>query len=230
MVALYARLMRLYPETFRARFADEMLLTLRDEIRFGGRVPWVRRFADLFGSALVQRGRDGKMRTKLAVIAFIVLAVGGGTFVVTGAASSVSGGAFALGIIALLAILYGIAALLARRGALGAEHDYAARTFRWWWVPAGLIGAFQLLFMTGQLIDDPKIENVFALAVVAAFSALVFGGMAVRNRRAGNWMIATGVLPMVPFIWVVVPPLVSLLVIVMAMSDNIRMTRAQPAV
>jgi hypothetical protein len=164
------------------------------------------------------------------VIAFIVVAVGGGTFLVTGAAASVPGGMFAVGILALLAMVYGVSALLARRGALGAEHDYSARRKHWWWIPAALVGAFQLLFMAGQLIEDPKIENVFALAVVGAFSALVFGGMAVSNRRAGNWMIATGVLPMVPFIWVVVPPLVSLLVIVMAMSDNIRMTRAQPAV
>ena len=230
MVALYTRLLRLYPQTFRARFADEMLRTLEDEMHFGGRVPWVRTYADLFGSAMVQRGRDGKMRTKLAVLAFIVLAVGGGTFLVTGAAASVSGGLFAIGILALLALVYAIATLLARRGELGTEHDYAARTFRWWWVPAGLLGTFQLVFMIGQLIDDPKIENVFALAVIGAFSALVFGGMRVRNRRAGNWMIATGVLPMLPFIWVVVPPLVSLLVIVMAMSDNNRMMRAQPAV
>jgi hypothetical protein len=36
---------------------------------------------------------------------------------------------------------------------------------------------------------------------------------------------------MLPFIWVVVPPIVSLLVIVMALSDNIRMSRQpRPAV
>jgi hypothetical protein len=173
------------------------------------------------------------MRKHIAVIGFIVVFVFGGTMLVTGAAaSSASGGLFALAMLALIAVIYGVAMLVGRRGAMGAEHDYAGgRRFRWWWVPAALLATFQLVFMVGQEIDDPKPENFVALLVIGAFSALVFAGMRIRNRQRGNWMIATGVLPMLPFIWVVVPPIVSLLVIVMALSDNIRMSRqARPAV
>lgn len=228
MTALYVRLLRMYPPSFRARFGEEMLQFVRDEAALGRRVSWLRTFADLFGSALVQRGRDGHMKVKLAAVAFIVLIVGGGTMLVTGAAASVSGGIFAAAVLAYLGLVFGISALVSRRSP-GAEHDYVKPGKRWWWIVAAVLGMFQLVFMTGQLIEDPKAENVAALAVVSAFSALVFGGMIVRDRRVGNWMIAVGVLPMLPFIWVVLPPIASLLVIVMALSDNMRIAQAQPA-
>jgi hypothetical protein len=229
MLAVYRRLLTVYPASFRARFGEEMLQFVRDEAASGRRVRWTRTLADLLGSAVVQRSKGGHMRTKLAVAAFIVVGVVGGTMLVTGAIFNTSSLFVALAVFAALGVVYGIAALAARR-TKGAEFDYRTRAFRWWWVPAGLLGAFQLVFMIGQLIDDPKIENVFALAIMGVFSALVFGGMATRNRKASNWMIATGVLPMLPLgIWIVVPSIVALVVIVMALSDNIRMGSTAPA-
>jgi hypothetical protein len=232
VLGLYRRAVLLYPAAFRAQFGADMEQVVRTQVTSGESVGWTRVFVDLFGSALVQRWEAGHMRKHLAVIGFIVLFVFGGTMLVTGAGASVSGGLFALAMLALVAVIYGVATIVGRRGAMGAEHDYAgSRRFRWWWVPAALLAAFQLVFMVGQEIDDPKPENLLALLVIGAFSALVFAGMRIRDRQRGNWMIATGVLPMLPFIWVVVPPIVSLLVIVMALSDNIRMSRRpRPAV
>lgn len=40
-------------------------------------------------------------------------------------------------------------------------------------------------------------------------------------------MIATGVLPLVP--WMIAPPILALTVIVMALSDNVRMSHAHSA-
>ncbi|MEX2392941.1 MAG: hypothetical protein WD826_00535, partial [Actinomycetota bacterium] len=131
-------------------------------------------------------------------------------------------------ILAFFAVLYGIATLISRTGR-GAEHDYAVRPRRWWWAIAGLLGTVELFVGVGQLIDDPKKENAFALVIIGGFAALTFGGMFMRNRSAGNWMIATGALPMLPSIWMIVPPFLAMIVIVMALSDNIRMGRTKLA-
>jgi hypothetical protein len=224
-MTLYRWLLRFYPAEFRMRFSDELLQVARDHARYGERSAWLGVYGDLVLSALVQQGKDRSMRSKLAPLLFIVLVVGGGSMLVTGTVLSV----FPFVVAGVLGVIYLVATLVARSGALGAEHDYAGSSKRWWWILAALLAAFQVTFMIGQLIDDPKIENVFALAVVSAFSALIVAGMVIHNRRAGNWMIATGVLPMVPFVWVVVPPIAALVVIVMALSDNMRMTRVAAA-
>ena len=59
--------------------------------------------------------------------------------------------------------------------------------------------------ISAQLIDEPKGTNLFAFAIVTAFAALVFGGLAVRNRRRGNIMVAIGVAPVVTLFWSIVP-------------------------
>jgi hypothetical protein len=229
MYGVYRRLLVLYPAPFRTRFGDEMEQVIADELRYG-RLRWRRVFADLLGSAFVQRWEGPGMRTRLAAALFVVVFVAGGTTLVIGAGEWMTGGLFAAAMLAAIGVIYGVAMLIGRRKALGAEYDYGTRRFRWWWVPAAALGAFQVLMMAGQLIDDPKKENVFALCLIGAFSALVFFGMRISNRRRGNWMIATGVLPMLPFFWIVAPTVVALLVIVMALADNVRMSTPRPAV
>lgn len=170
------------------------------------------------------------MRTKLGVLLFTVVGVGGGATVVTGV--SFGRRTLVLCFLALIAIgvIFAMSTLIGSRR-VGAEYDYTGRRFRWWWVPAALAGAVELLIGAGQMIDDPKIENAAALGIMLAFAGLVFGGMAIRNRVAGNWMIATGVLPMIPWFWMIVPPVLGLVVIVMALADNVRLSgRPRPAV
>ncbi len=147
---------------------------------------------------------------------------------VTGAIFHVRSLLFMFGVLAVIGAIYGLAMLTARRRR-GAELDHRARGFRWWWVAAGVLGLMQAGMGIGQLIDDPKKENVFALVVFGAFAALIFGGMALRDRRTGNWMIATGALPMLPFIWIYFPPVLALVTIVMALSDNLRMSAQGPS-
>lgn len=224
MFALYRRLMRLYPASFRSRFADEMLQTIHDRHSFERRVGWPTAFADLFASAAVQRSKEMTgMKTKLGVLLLTVVGVGGGSMLVTGVSFGRSSLIVTLVALFAIGVIYGISTLIGSRR-VGAEYDYSGRRFRWWWVPAALAGAVELFIGVGQLIDDPKIENVAALGIMGAFAGLVFGGMAIRNRIAGNWMVATGVLPMIPSFWMIVPPVLGLVVIVMALADNVRLS------
>jgi len=55
MLAVYGRLLRMYPPSFRARFGEEMLQYVRDESAHGRRMYWTRTLADLFRSALTER-------------------------------------------------------------------------------------------------------------------------------------------------------------------------------
>lgn len=223
MDAVYRRLVSFYPSSFRARFGEELLQFVRDERAHGRRAHWLRTCADLFGSALIERGRQRAMRTKLAVALFMLVLMGGGTLAVIG--NPFDGLSVVSLSVGLITIGLTVAAItIGARSERGAEHDYAGRKFRWWWIPAGVVGAFEAVVGVGLLIHEPKKENAFALVVLFGFAALMFGGMAVARRQAGNWMIATGALPMLPVFWLIVPTAVALLVIVMALSDIVRLS------
>ena len=231
MLTVYRRCLRLYPAGFRSRFGDEMLQTILDRRTYERRVGWPTAFADLVASAVVQRSREMTgMKTKLGVLLFTVVGVGGASMLVTGVSFGRSSLMVTLVALFVIGVIYAVSTLIGSRR-VGAEYDYTGRRFRWWWVPAALAGAAELFIGVGQLIDDPKIENVAALGILGAFAGLVFAGMAIRNRIAGNWMIAAGVLPMIPWFWMIVPPVLGLVVIVMALADNVRMAaRTRPAV
>ena len=227
MLTVYRRLLQLYPSSFRARFGEEMLLFIRDEAAHGRRVPWLRMFVDLFGSAAVQRWEEGRMRPKIGLALVVIILAAALTLLFTGSTIS------APVILLFITILGGFAAIVAAGmllGRRGAEHAYAPRGARWWWVPAGLLGAGQIGLGVSQLVSDPKVENVAALCFFSAFSALVFGGMAIRNRIAGNYMIAIGVLPLGSVVWWIFPPVLALIVIVNAIADNVRTSRVRAAV
>jgi hypothetical protein len=228
MVTLYVRMFRLYPSSFRTRFGEEMLQFVREEAAHGRRVYWTRTLVDLFRSALTERWKDNNMRPKLAIGLAVVLV----TFLV---ARVVIGSGFTpetaivIGVqLAIVGALFGLGALVGRR-VRGAEYDYAVRRFRWWWVPAGLLGGAEVVMSIGQLIREPKGTNVFAMFLLCGFAALVFSGMRLRNRRAGNYMIAVGVLPATALFWLIVPTLLAITVIVNALADNFRIAHPRPA-
>jgi len=229
MVSVYVRLLSLYPSSFRARFGDEMVQYLRDESAHGRRMHWTRTLADLLRSALTERWKDNNMRAKLGaglLILFVTFLV---ARVVIGSHFTVQT-AMIIGIqLGIVAILLGVGSLLGRR-VRGAEYDYALRRLRWWWIPAGILGALEVVFSVGQLIRDPKATNLFAMLVLCGFAALVFGGMTSRNRRTGNYMIAAGVLPGIPLFWLIFPTVLAFTVIVNALADNVRIAHPRAAV
>ena len=228
---LYRRLLRLYPATFRARFEDEMLQAIHDYEVLDGRVPWTRVYGDLVTSAAVQRFREmSDMKTKISVALFALIAIGGASMMVTGVSFGLSSLLVTLFALACVGLTYALASLVARRGVRGAEYDYGTSRFRWWWPLAAALAIGEASLGIGQLVADPKPENLGALAAFGAFAALVIAGLLMRNRSAGNWMIATGVLPALGVFWMIVPAILALLVIVMALSDNIRMSSPRTAV
>jgi len=229
MVSVYVRLLSLYPSSFRARFGDEMMQYVRDESAHGRRMYWTRTLADLLRSALTERWKDNDVRPKLG-IGLIVLFV---TFTV---ARVVIGAGFNMQMALIIGIQLGVVALLLGVGSLigrrvrGAEYDYAVRRLRWWWIPAAISGAMEVVFSVAQLIREPKASNVAAMFLLCGFAALIFAGMATRNRRTGNYMIAAGVLPGIPLFWLIFPTVLSFVVIVNALADNFRIAHPQPAV
>ena len=83
---------------------------------------------------------------------------------------------------------------------------------------------------TGQLIHEPKGTNVFAMFLLWGFAAVLFAGMTITNRRAGNYMIAFGVLPALGLFWLIFPTLLAFVVIVNALADNYRIAHPRLAV
>jgi hypothetical protein len=94
-------------------------------------------------------------------------------------------------------------------------------------VLGGALAIFEIVFASGQLIREPKKENVFALAVMLAFAGLFAGGVLLRKRghASGNWMIAAVGVPMLMAIWWIWPPILGLAVMLGAISDVFRGVR-----
>ncbi|HVL82403.1 MAG TPA: hypothetical protein VM840_12515 [Actinomycetota bacterium] len=224
---LYRFLMLAYPRSFRDRFGEEMLLDLEEARREMGPRIWTRTLTELVTVAPRARWEEGMVKTKLIAGVFLLLIAGGGTMLVTGLGPDIRSAFVPLLILAGLVALMGIAAATSRAGA---ERTYAVEGRRWWWIPAGLLGLLQVAMGVGQFIDDPSSSNLGALVLFVLFGGLILGGMSVQNRVAGNWMIAAGALPMLPFVWMVGPPVLALVTIVMAVSDNLRAARRAPAI
>lgn len=221
MLVVYRRLLVLYPKPFRARFGEEMLQVIRSQ---GGRVSWPRMLRDLVGSVLVQRWEMRKMKKNWWLVPLGIAIALGGTVTVVGTAFSVATLLVLLAEAAVAGLLIGAVLVIGGR-ARGAEFDYSKRLFRWWWILAGLIGATELIMITAQLIREPKATNLFAFGLTGSFAFLVFTGLGLKNRRTGNILVAIGVFPLMNLFWSIIPPIAVLVVIIMALSDNVRMSR-----
>ena len=102
---------------------------------------------------------------------------------------------------------------------------------QWWLVPAVAGGLVEVVMGTGQLISDPKIENVVALAIVGGAGVLVLAGtwIRTRSRSTGDWMIAAGLLPFLTLFWAIWPSVLAGIVIAMAIADSVRRPQPQEA-
>jgi hypothetical protein len=117
--------------------------------------------------------------------------------------------------------------LAATRGRpLGARGQPVLRTLarNWWLMLAGLVGTFEVAFGVAIPIEEgANFDTVGGGALIATAGLLMLGGLAVRRRRsrvAGDMMIAVGALPMLPWVWMILPPLAGLTVIVAAAFDS----------
>jgi hypothetical protein len=93
----------------------------------------------------------------------------------------------------------------------------------WWLVLAALVGIFEVGFGVAiPLTEGANFDTVGGGALIAAAGLLVLGGLAVRRQRSrvlGDAMIAVGAVPTLPWVWMILPPLLGLPVIVAAAFD-----------
>ena len=119
--------------------------------------------------------------------------------------------------------------VVASKNARPTEFTYggaAPKRWTWWTSLATVLATVYSLAGIGQLIDDPKGTNVGAMFIMFGFSALIFGGLALRSRSrlAGHWMIMFATVPALMFFWVLWPPVIALAIIVGAVTEIARAT------
>jgi hypothetical protein len=230
--AVYRALLVFYPSSFRREYRDAMVQAFEDqasEPRRRRRGLWLRTIRDLLASAPTVPLEEGMMRSTgviivgvlAAMVAVGVLAVGGFTF---------PGMVTAVIALAVVGALVTGSAVFARRNGRPTEHVYGGPTspWNWWTVLAALLGLFFLIGAIVENIADPKIENVGGLAFFGGAGVAIFAGIKMRaqSKPAGDWLIAVGALPGVLLFWIIGPAVAALVVMVSAISENVRLREA----
>jgi hypothetical protein len=222
-----------YPRAFRQVYGADMVQVfgdrLRDERERSGRRAslhvWFLTLFDLFKTAPLQR-MEKKMTREAAFAVVFALGLVAAVALVVGGTDTGGVPIFmvALGVLIIAALAFAISGAFKKERSRGATPAGKFGLRDWWVVLAGLIGLTQIVMITGQMISDPKWENALALAIVGGLGALALTGtwFRTRSRSAGDWMIVVGVLPIGAMFWAVWPPVVVLVVIVMAIIDSTR--------
>ena len=127
-------------------------------------------------------------------------------------------------VLAAIAIVTLIPLSLGRRFSRPSEAIYrdGGRTgFVWWLVPAVGLGLAQIAVIGKQMIEDPKPQNVFALALFVGFSSCLAAGIILRaqGKPVGRVLIIIGVIPCAMVFWSIGPPLVVLVVVVAVLME-----------
>lgn len=107
----------------------------------------------------------------------------------------------------------------------------------WWLIAAGLVAAFNVVFAVGNIIDPddgPLWGKIVLLGVMVAGLGAIVTGLALRRRGrvSGSWLIAIGVLPAAPALFLFwFPPAVlyGALAIATAVAATMDAARFAPA-
>lgn len=234
----YRTLLLAYPRAFRQVYGADMVQVFGDRLRAererrgrrtGLRV-WFLTLLDLFKTAPLQRMEKKMTREAAFAVVFAVGLAAAVAFFVTGAGGSMVF-LVALGVFIISVVVLGVTGAFKTGRARGSTPAGKFGLRDWWVVLAGLLGLVEIVMITGQLINDPKWENVLALAIVGGLGALALTGIwfRSRSRSTGDWMIVVGVLPFCALFWAIWPPVLALLVMVLALIDSTRGGSEAPA-
>lgn len=225
---LYRTFLLAYPRAFRQVYGADMVQVFGDKLRAerqrrGRRASvgvWFLTLLDLFKTAPLQR-MEKKMTREAA---FAVLAA---LFIASVVAVAMMGSAgpgmpAALGALVVAAGAFAATGMFKKNRAVGNTPAGRLTGREWWVVLAGILGAVEIVMLAGKLISEPSKENAFALAFVGGFGTLALVGtwFRSRSRSTGDWMMIVGVLPFSALFWAVWPPVVALIVVVMALIDS----------
>lgn len=229
---VFRTLLLVYPRAFRQLYGADMVQVFGDRLaetrrrrkRTSGL--WIRTFIDLVKTAPVQRLEVPMSREAAYVVMFVLALV----TLVTGMALGLP---VPVALIAL-AVLVSTGIVLLATGAFGKERARNAAPGgrvglgQWWLVPAVVLGLAELALAIGQLVSDPKVENIVALVILAASASAVAIGiwLRTRSRSSGDLLIALGVLPSAALFWHPVPPILAGVVIVAAIIDSLRAAKS----
>jgi hypothetical protein len=229
---IYRSLLLVYPRAFRQVYGADMVQVFGDRLReersaSGGRgsvAVWFRTLLDLFKSAPLQRMEKPMSREAAFGIMFVLFLA----FAVVAFTLGSSGPGLAIGLAALAATGIALAAsgLLRRRNSRGDVPAGKVGLREWWVVLAAIMGGVEIVAGVGQLVREPSVDNVFALALIGGAGILVIAGtwFRSRSRSSGDWMIVVGILPFLMLFWAIWPPVLGVLVMAMALIDSARKT------
>lgn len=222
---IYRLSLLFYPPSFRREYGGLMTQAFTDRLRDDGPVrTWLLIAGDLFVSIPEQILEATMLSQKLLALLIVLSAAVGAGAIVFGAGPPIL---FVFGMMtaAVLAFVWA-----RRRSNAPTELLYggaAPKRWTWWTVLAVLFAVVYVLNGIGMLIDDPKPENVFALALSIALAAMIFFGLRLRSqaRVGGNVMVIIAAVPGLSVFWLIFPTVVGLAII---LGASIEIARAAP--
>lgn len=226
MSVAFRAVQRLYPAEFRNEYGTEMECIYQDLRRDqSAAAVWMRLARDTAIAVPRMRLEAGMKRSVIVSGSAVVLGV---------AAVGIMTGNFFVGSLVFLSVGAALlipSALLAKRSRASAESDYTTKQWPLWTYPAAAIAVVYVAFGIGQLISEPKKEHVFTLFLFTGFAAMIARGLVIRRsgRVAGDWMIAAAALPLLGGFWMVWPTVLSVIVMVGAMSEALTVRPARAA-
>lgn len=91
----------------------------------------------------------------------------------------------------------------------------------WWLALAAIAGLLEVALGVSIGLEERNVGGAVGAVVIAGLGLVSIAGIGVRRRRvvAGDLMIAGGMLPLAPFLWTIVLPVLGLTVILAALVD-----------
>ncbi len=236
-VAAYRALLRLYPRSFRAGYAEPMAQLFADRVRDEGARAWLSTVPDLVRTVPLERieavmsklsGRWGVIGMAAFALSVIVLVTGVGRR---------SGG---LAVVVFVLAMVFIVVLGARQLRvltslpLGSRAPLRYALTQAWWAPvATLLGVATFVSGIGTVFEANNLGGrIVGSSALMAFGAMILFGLRRRPfaRQAGNAAILLGTLPALALFWMIVPPALALIVWVGVISSGFEEEPAATAV